>query len=380
MAEVHCKYFSGYKPCGLSDKCDASCAHRKIPNSRILIIHLGAMGAVARATSIIPAIRRKYPMAHISWVTESSCLPLLENIDGLDQVYGFDFKSILTLSALEFDVVFNIEKSVLSGGILRQINYKKLFGFRIDSRSGSVLPANDSAMPLWELGLSNHKKFYENQKAETQLLIESLELGPFQRDPYQLRLSPQEKEQSRKRRFYWAPRNEVIIGINTGCAPTIPYKKISVPSQKALIQELLRWGNVSVVLLGGPQDTERNIEIAKGMDAIVSPTTGGLRDGMASIDACDIVISGDSLGMHLAIGLGKWVVAWFGPTCEQEIDLYDRGMKIKSSMPCSPCWKRVCDKTPMCHETVPQRELILGVKKGLEYLGRSSEFSYNASI
>ena len=46
------------------------------------------------------------------------------------------------------------------------------------------------------------------------------------------------------------------------------------------------------------------------------------------MNACDIVVSGDSLGMHMAIGLKKWVVAWFGPTCHQEIDLYDRGAKF----------------------------------------------------
>ena len=53
------------------------------------------------------------------------------------------------------------------------------------------------------------------------------------------------------------------------------------------------------------------------------------------MNRCDVVISGDSLGMHMAIALSKHVVAWFGPTSPQEIDLYDRGVKLLADRLCT---------------------------------------------
>ena len=70
--------------------------------------------------------------------------------------------------------------------------------------------------------------------------------------------------------------------------------------------------------------------------------------------------------MHMAIALKKWTVAWFGPTCAHEIDLYDRGYKALSKVACSPCWKRSCNKPEMCYDYVDFSEVVSGVKEGIE--------------
>ena len=62
---MNCIHFNGYKPCGFSGNCDSSCEHVSIAEHRIVIVHLGALGAVLRSTSILPAIRRKYKNVHI---------------------------------------------------------------------------------------------------------------------------------------------------------------------------------------------------------------------------------------------------------------------------------------------------------------------------
>jgi heptosyltransferase-2 len=97
--------------------------------------------------------------------------------------------------------------------------------------------------------------------------------------------------------------------------------------------------------LGGREDKERNEILAGqlGVKVINTPTGEGLRRGLVYVNVCDIVITGDTLGMHMAIGLGKYVVGWFNVTCAQEIELYGRGEKIISESFCSPCWKKSCD-------------------------------------
>ena len=74
---------------------------------------------------------------------------------------------------------------------------------------------------------------------------------------------------------------------------------------------------------------------------------GGMR-GAAELDRCDVVVSGDTLGMHMAIALEKHVVAWFGPTCPAEIDLYGRGVKVLAEVGCAPCYRPSCPEEGPC--------------------------------
>ncbi|MES2856263.1 MAG: glycosyltransferase family 9 protein, partial [Bdellovibrionota bacterium] len=267
------------------------------------------------------------------------------------------------LSTLEFDVALIVDKGMKAAGVMKLTSADLIYGFKVDSRTGAVLPATAAAEELWEIGLSDQKKFFENTKPETQLAHEALELGPWRRDDYVLELSPDEKIEAARRKRGWAPRNGLIVGLNTGCSNVIPYKKLTVEMHRLLAVRLLALGH-KVVLLGGKEDSTANERIAYGLDVVQSPTDRGLRDGMISMEACDVVVSGDSLGMHMAIALKKWTVAWFGPTCAVEIDLYDRGVRVLTSAPCSPCWKRSCNKSPMCYDLVSIDELIEGVRAG----------------
>ncbi len=359
-----CRHFSGYKPCGKNSFCNESCPQKSIPTSHLLVVHLGAIGAVVRATSLLKPIKRKFPGSHITWVTDAPSDQLLKHHPLVDRVLTTKTDDILSLAALEFDVAFVIDKSLKAAGILKHTTVDQVFGFRADSRGGAILPATAAAEELWQLGLDNHRKFHVNQKPETQLMVEALELGPFARDEYSLAMTLTEEAEARRRHNEWREDKEFVLGLNTGCSSVIPYKKLTVEFQRELIQTIQKELNVSLVLLGGPEDTERNAQIATGLSVISSSTAAGLRDGLVSVAACDMVLTGDSLGMHMAIALKKHVVAWFGPTCAQEIDLYERGEKILSAATCAPCWKRLCDKPTLCYDQVSLREIIGALKRG----------------
>ncbi len=368
MAEIHCRHFSGYKPCGLSETCDRSCSHFDEIRHNVVIVHLGALGAVLRSTSLLPAIHRAFPKSKVTWITQAPAHRLLQNHPLIDRVYTVDLEHQILWKSMKADVIFCIDKSMLAAGIAKSIPHRELRGFKTDDVTGAILPANPEARELWEIGLSNQKKFFDNKKAETQLVHEALKLGEFKREEYSYHFTPLEQEMIRTRRELWAPKKQILVGLNTGCSGVIPYKKLTVEYQRKLILSLQqKFGQkIRIVLLGGPEDETRNLEIAKGLSVVSSPTTAGLRDGMMSVEACDIVVTGDSLGMHMAIAMKKWTVAWFGPTCAHEIDLYDRGVVIRTQATCSPCWKRTCDKNPMCYDLVDPNQVLNGVEKGLE--------------
>ncbi|MGE0526810.1 MAG: glycosyltransferase family 9 protein [Bdellovibrionales bacterium] len=376
MQEIHCRHFNGYKPCGKSDVCSrGTCTSYQSVHERILMVHLGALGAVLRSTSLLAAIKRKYPRSHITWITKAPAHHLLQGLNSIDRVLTLDPEDLLSLSALHFDLAFVIDKSLVAEGLLRRCGADEVRGFRADA-SGAIVPANSQARELWEIGLSNQKKFFINTKTEQHLVHEALALGPYTRDEYQIALSTAEIQQVESRRRQWSPEGAPIIGINTGCSGVLPAKRLSVEGHRALISKILRdsrFAGCSLVLLGGPEDTERNELMAKGLPVTLSPTTRGLRDGLASVAACDLVMTGDSLGMHMAIGLKKWVVAWFGPSCAQEVDLYGRGEKVRTLAPCSPCWKRVCQQPVMCYDQVDFDHCMTALSEGLCWLTSSSK-------
>lgn len=358
-----CAHFLGYKPCGQNSSCDSSCQKFQKRGKQILLIHLGALGAVVRSTALINSIQRKYPNSQITWVTQSPAHHLLKNHPQLHRVLTLNEADLLALSVLSFDVAFVIDKSLEASGVLKRTQAKEICGFHANS-FGAIEPLNQAAEELWHIGLSDHLKFKVNQKTELELLRAALELDS-QNDDYNLPLTDSEKDTQYQRYTEWSGCGQKkVIGINTGCANVIKAKKLSVENHRELIRMLQKNSNYTVVLLGGPEDTERNIQIAEGMRGVIqSETQKGLRDGLVSIAACDTVITGDSLGMHMAISQKKQVIAWFGPTCGHEIELYGRGEKIISQAACGPCWKRSCHKPVMCYDLVNLDEIINAIKQ-----------------
>lgn len=351
MQPVNCELFDGYKPCEPYKVC-SGCRDRKPIEFTVLVVNLDAIGNVVQNTSLLPAIQRKYPRAHIDWLTRKSAAPVLETNPYLYRLWIFDWETTLTLQQMRYNVVLSCDKSRPAAALVESMAANRKLGFGL-SEKGAIRPLNPEASFLYRMGLDDHLKFRINQRSGQDLLAEALTL-PYRRDEYILELTAAEKEEVAALRAAHGVRpDEVLVGFNTGCAPTFPMKKMTVEQHVAMISRLQERDGVRCALLGGPSETERNAEIAAraGGNLINTPTTEGLRSGLVSIDACDVVATGCTSAMHMAIGLKKHVVAWFGPSCATEVDLYDRGMKIVQDVPCSPCWKKTCENV-ICRDTL----------------------------
>jgi heptosyltransferase-2 len=354
IAVPDCRRFSGYKPCFPDTTCFTECVDPDPWGTRILIVNLDAMGNVVATTSLLPAIKRKYPQSHISWITLRNAAPLLMNNPYLDRVYLWEPESWMVLQQRTFDVVMNVDKSQRSGAFTMSLKSTAKLGFGINE-NGVIIPLNSEAEENYRLGLNDHLKFKVNRKSVSQILCETMGLV-YQRDPYILRLSPDEETFCRTYRDEMGIRSgQVVVGFNTGCSELYPNKKMRIDQHVHLIRKLSSLEGSRLLLLGGPEDAQRNAEIHRQVGDMVvnTPTTEGVRRGLCYISLCDMVISGDSFGMHASIGLGKQVIAWFGVTSAAEIDLFERGEKlIPDGLECSPCWKRACPYNLECIEMV----------------------------
>jgi ADP-heptose:LPS heptosyltransferase len=359
-----CRNFSGYKPCSPGTQCYRKCADPKPFGKTILIVNLDAMGNVLVTTSILPALKRKYPVSTIHWITLKNAAPLLQHNLLLDRVWLWEPESWLILEGMKFDLVLNVDKSQRSGAFAQRIKATKKLGFGIN-KHGAIIPLNRAAEENYILGLDDHLKFRVNTKTVPQLLCEQFELK-YKRDEYTLVLTHDELKFCQEyREKHSLDKARLVVGFNTGCSELYPNKKMTIEQHLALIDRLSTIPGIRLVLAGGPEDTERNAEIARraGGKVLGTPTTEGLRRGLCYLNLCDLVISGDSFGMHAAIGLRKRIIVWFGVSCPQEIDLFDRGIKlIPEGLHCSPCWKRQCPYGLECIQMIDLDRIVEEVR------------------
>jgi heptosyltransferase-2 len=355
-----CRHFNGYKPCIYKRSCRA-CPHYTPVKTRIAVVSLEALGAVLRSTCLLKPIRRKYPDAHITWITYPNATSLLAHNPEIDRLLTYDAQSSAVMRHLKFDVVMCVDKSIEAGALAETLQATEKFGFGL-SPEGAIVPFTQDAMYQYAVGLSDELKFKVNQKPETEMITDSMGLV-WQRDDYILELTAEEKAESARRRASILQGAKGIIGYNTGCSLLYPYKKFTVERSIEVIKAWRQnFPEYVVALLGGREDSERQKQMKAAFidDPLVvnTPTDSGLRSGIVWMDTADMVLSGCSLGMHVAIGLKKRVIAWFGVSCIQEVDLYDRGVKIQSDVTCSPCWKKSCTNEPKCYNQVEPARIV----------------------
>ncbi len=357
-----CRRFNGYKPCFPYKACYEECTQPDKPfGTKILIINLDAMGDVLMTTAQLKPIKQKYPDSYVAWLTLKSAAPLLYVNPYIDDIFVWDPESWLILEQMKFNLILNADKSKRSAALAMKLNAKKKLGFGLNE-NGQVIPLNEEASYNYRLGVDDHLKFRVNQRTGQDILAETFCL-PYHRDEYVLELTEDEKALTTwYKRSKGIGEEEIVIGFNTGCSDLYPNKKMTIDQHLKLIVMFAKDENVKMLLLGGREDTERNerlyiVAIERNPDLKVklfnTPSTEGIRKGFVYENAADIVITGDSYGMHLAIALKKYVLVWFGVSCWTEIDLYDRGAKfIPNGLFCSPCWKKVCPYDWECGKMV----------------------------
>lgn len=366
-----CKNYSGYKPCKPYYNClENGCADEAGDmGTKILIISLDALGNVLDNTPILYAIKRKYPVSIVYWMTLPNAEKILVNNPLIDKLFLWDDESRMIARNIEYDVVMNADKSLYACAFANEVNAKKKLGFLLNN-DGKIVPANESAMYSYIMGIDDQKKFRENKRSGVDIIHEVFELE-YKRDRYVFNFSNEEKEfiESYKKSISY-DSGKVYCGFNTGCSELFPNKKMTVEQHITLITDILKNPNIVIMLLGGREDTERNNTIYNEFNAkdrkriINTPSTEGIRRGACYMSVSDIVISGDSFGMHLAIALQKYIISWYGLSCWEEIELYDYGIKIfQKDLECSPCWKRVCPYDLECIKMIDLNLIVDTVNK-----------------
>lgn len=357
LTNTDCRFFKGNMPCSPHKKEGVKCGDCPYYSryiERILIIKRAADGDVLRTTSILKSIKIKYPNSYIIWLTEPSAFPLLESNPLVDRIIADPTTYIPMLFVEKFDWVINPDTDYKSCLLATLANAKRKSGFILKD-SGVPSSLSVEAEEWLQLGIWDDKK-KKNRKTYQQIVHEICDL-PYQQSRPLLYLTEDEIEWAQKRllQLGWVKNSQKkVIGINTGAGKRWKRKALDISIQEKLIQAIQsEYGNeVDIFLLGGPEEKERNryLKSIFGNHIVDTGTENNIREFAAIVHHCDVVITGDSLALHIGVALEKFVIVFFGPTSASEIELYGNGQKIISDLPCQCCYLSDCNVRPACNE------------------------------
>lgn len=334
--KTDCKEFRNTEPCHILESegyssC-ANCEYYDPISKKILIIKLGAAGDVLRTTPLLRAIKKANPNAYISWLTLPNNVELLENNPYINKVLSLNYETILRLDIEHYDTVYNLEIDSPATMLASKIKAHHKYGY-YHHADGHTAAYNTSAEYYLHRARSNVIN-RNNTKTYQSMMFDAASL-PYAQEDYVLHLTDEEKAASIKfRKHYAISDNQKLIGINIGAGNRWPSKSWGRDNIIALIRKL----NLPVVLLAGPDEPE-DIQEKMAMrlhdyewPILKNNPQNSMREYMAIINACDMIITGDTLTLHLGLALKKPTVGLFLVTPPWEVEEYGRLSKVVSPL------------------------------------------------
>ncbi|MES1180792.1 MAG: lipopolysaccharide heptosyltransferase II, partial [Verrucomicrobiota bacterium] len=342
------------------------------PPRRILVRGVNWLGDAVMTTPALLRLREKFPAAHVALLTPEKLADLWKNHPAVDETISFAknesvFAIGKKLRAGNYDLALVLPNSprsaleVFLAGILQRIGYARpwrnfFLTQAIAPRAKAVRMRKHSESEIREL--ISEKSEVGSRKSELPKsahqifeylhLVSVLGTNPEPLPP-QLVITPYEMLAA------WSKFNLIddefpIFGLNPG-AEYGPAKRWPVEKFIVTAKEIHRRTNCTWILFGGKNDVETTAQIESAIRNpqstifnLAGKTT--LRELMALLKLCHVLLTNDTGPMHVAAALGTPVVVPFGSTSPE---LTGPGLPgdtqnhlIKSDAPCSPCFLREC--------------------------------------
>lgn len=334
---------------------------------RILVIKLGSLGDVIRTTSILPLLYARDKSPRITWLTRKEATDLLRGNPYIAEIVEYSFETLLTLTGETFDIAINLDCAREGASLIEMARAREKLGFGLSER-GSLYPLTPEAWDYYEMGINDSIK-KANRKTYQQLINEIARLNAQPEPPL---LVLEEEELAFAERFKRArgiEESRPLVGINTGGGTRWPLKRWTMSGFSALMEALEEELQAQVLLLGGPEEVAFNQAIMEKTKAnlIDAGCFNSVRQFASLIKLCDLMVTGDSLAMQIAVALGTNSVVLMGPTSASEIDLFGRGKIITPPLECLGCYNVHCQRTPNCMESITVEEVMEAVKELLDH-------------
>lgn len=298
--------------------------------SKVLIIKLGysetidpeisktsSLGDVLRTTVIL------YPFKndHVTWLVDQAAYPLLEGNPYIKRILIYDLTSVLQLQRERYDTVINLEKVPGVCALADSIPAWRRYGFRFDEQKGEA-EAYDRCEYIFDLCKDADLK--RAHKGSWQQMLLEVVGAKWEGQEYILG---------------YKPKTDVVydVGLNWAVGSKWPNK--AWPEKN--------WDELKKLLEG-----KYTYSMQQGLDS--------LHKYMDWINSCRLLVTNDSLGLHIALALRKKVVVLYGPTNPNETYFYGRGEVLYPSVDydCIPCLGPECRQPRSCMEFIKPASVV----------------------
>ncbi|RMF23050.1 MAG: lipopolysaccharide heptosyltransferase family protein [Cyanobacteria bacterium J083] len=287
---------------------------------RILCLVPGGIGDQILFFPTLATIRNQYPKAEIDVLVEPRAKGAYRVCPSVDAVLLFDYKDrngladYLDLLGVirdhEYDIALSLGTRWTVGFLLWLSGIPKRIGYKTNNLSVWFL--TDTV----ELNQNQYAAFMYHD------LVKGLGID-VPCPPLQIKVPKIDIE--------WAEKEQEKLGISSGyilihggssqLAVTKGIDKIYPVSQwEVIVKDIqAKQPDVPIVLLRGPDDEawiEQMLEISSHLKVIQPPDIGKLA---ATIAGANLMLCTDSAPMHLAVAVGTYTIALFGPTQAEKL-------------------------------------------------------------
>jgi lipopolysaccharide heptosyltransferase I len=333
----------------------------KQKRGHFLIIRLSSLGDIIHALPAFSAIRKNFPQAEISWLVEEKGKDILELVPGIDRIipvtvkkwtpcsrrFWREFASLKKKIRNPNQTVIDFQGLIKSGLFAYFSRAKRRIGFH---RKNLREPL--ASLFYTERAQETSENIHVIQKNLYLLTLLGIEEDEFD-FPLHLPHGLRESTRDKIKKLGYNGQKKLVV-FNVGAA----WETKRWPAQRwAKMIRMISSEKLFFLILWGTK-------AEKALAAQVSQITGvpatpilSLKEVMALIQECTLLVSGDTFALQAACALAKPVVGIFGPTNPDRNGPFRARDKVAfHKLACSYCYKRVCSN-PACLEKITPEEV-----------------------
>jgi heptosyltransferase-2 len=346
-------------------------APRPGPPRSFLVVEPWGIGDVILATPLLEAIRENFFGASITLLAKRHAEPLLAHSGLVDEVVAFDFPwtafthkyrpSRYEASAFEslfrrlrqhdFDVSLDARRDIRSNVVTYLAGARRRIGY--DFGGGAHLLTD--VMPSGDQNAHKIEDWLE--------LLKPLGVSVLAARKPRLTVTEAERATARDRlKLLGVSSGAPLIGLHPGASNAV--RRWDQRRYGEVLMNLLRDPSAQVVIFEEREGDSAGITTPRPVPRVRT----GIRELMALVAECDVVLCSDSGPMHIAEALDVPVVALFGGS---RSDWYGPRGEFHSviqvdEMPCRPCFDSCIFSSARCMEQISTEQVVSAARAQLD--------------
>ncbi|MCW5893771.1 MAG: glycosyltransferase family 9 protein [bacterium] len=335
---------------------------------RVLVVNLTRFGDLLQTGPTIAGLREEHPDAHVTVVVERNFAAVCDGLPGIDRVWPIDLDAlgrtmlrddllgayrtvealVTALRAERFDLALNYSSSKMSAVLLRLIGVADTRGWTMTSDGHRLI-----SHPWSRLFSAS---CLQRRQAPFNLVDYYKRVAGVRRGPqalaYRVPAAAHAAVAERLAAAGAAP-GVPLVGFQLGASRAV--RRWPAARFVAVARLLAERIGARVVLCGGGGDRPVAEEIAAALGPLAIDCCGrtSVDELGALLARCDVLVTGDTGPMHMAVAVGTPVVAlFFGPALPFDTGPYAPDhVCLHAEVACAPCDHNVTCLEPFCRDT-----------------------------